>query len=152
MKRHEKRWEQRREREEAAYDRRIEQIDTAIEEEKKAEETRQRIFEAEQRRIERMAATFNRHTQFNVALNTGDLDEAARIMNDQNADVERWTTEDAAEKSKTASEKRIEAMEKEIERIEEAKERRLEILDEIEAAEKEKLKARQEREKRAIEL
>lgn len=136
----------RKKREEAYYDGRIKAIDATIKKEQAAEDIRQKIFEAEKKRIERMAELYNRNIDFNMALNSGNLDEAAKISNDMRAQTETWLTEDSQASATDASGKRITALEGQKSRIETAKDARLKALAEIEKAENEALKARQQRE------
>lgn len=59
--------------------------DKRVEAAKKEEDLRKRIFDAERNRIKRLADLQNSTIDFNRALNTGNLDEAAKIRNNQQA-------------------------------------------------------------------
>ncbi len=65
---------------------------------------------------------FNRNIDFNAALNTGDLDEAARIAGDASAAEETWMTEDANSAAELAAEKVQERHQAELDRIDELEE------------------------------
>ena len=146
----EKRQENRRKIIEASYDSRIEKIEKSIDAEQKAEELRQRLFEAEQTRINRLAEMMNRNIDFNAALVSGDMDEAAKIMNDASAVEQNWALSDAAGEGQTASETRVTALQGAIDRINKEKDARLEALRLTEEAEKKSLQVRQERDKAAL--
>jgi len=138
-------------RENAYYDNRIKRVEDAIEKEQKAEDIRQKIYEAEKRRIERMAELYNKNIDFNSALNTGNLDEAAKISNDMRAQTEQWMTDDTMASSGDASKARVDALNKQKDSIEAAKKARLESLEEVKKAEEESLKHSQEMEKKRLE-
>ena len=96
---------------EAQYDARIKKVEEEIKKEQEAEEIRQRIFEREKARIQHLADMANRTIDINMSINSGDLDEAARLSNDAQAAVETYEIDDAGQISKTGSEKRIERLE-----------------------------------------
>lgn len=141
-------WERAKEQAEAAHDRAVERIedeikriekstdrktdaiDKVIEREKKADEIRQRIFDAEMTRIERLNSIENRNIDFAQALNSGDLDEAAKILNDASASEQEWTLGDAADKASNRTDRYIESLEKRQERLEKLSEKRIEKLEE----------------------
>lgn len=150
MKSFDNKWDVRKEREKLYYDNRIEGINRAIEAERNAEAQRQKNFENEQRRIERMSEMFSKNVDLNMALNSGNLDEAARIANDMQSKTESWNQEDLAEGSQTASEKKISGFEAQIKKLEDERERRLKLLDEIEEREKQALEAKKQREQEAL--
>ena len=143
-------WDVRIKREEAGYDKRIQKIKDTIAAEEKAEEQRQKIFEAEQTRLQRMAEIANQRIDFNVALNTGNLDEAAKITNNMQSTQDSWTLGDAAASSQSSSEARKAGMEGQITSIEEARDKRIEALKKVEEAEKKALEAKKEREQEAL--
>lgn len=147
----ESRWERRKDAIEAAYDSRVENIQNAIEAEQKAEDIRQRIFDAEIQRMQRMADMQNQNIDFNVAINSGDLDEAAKIRNDMQAQETDWALGDASDKAALASERRIKRLENREDRIEEARDKRIEAIEAVEEAERKALERRQEREQKFLE-
>lgn len=122
------RWEKRTEAVETYYDNRIDAIDRAIKAEQKAEEIRQRIFEAEQKRLQRLADSENRNIDFNVALSSGNLDEAAKIRNDMTSTSAEWALADAAGSGTNRSQRRIEGLEGRKENLQAQKEKELKAL------------------------
>lgn len=144
------RWDKRIQKEEDGYNKRIQNIKDAIAAEEKAEEQRQKIFEAEQTRLQRMAEMANQRIDFNVALNTGNLDEAAKLANNMQSTQDSWILGDAADSSQTSSEARKAGMEGKITSIEEARDKRIEALKKVEEAEKAALEAKKEREEEAL--
>lgn len=131
-----KKWEDRKNKETAYYDSRIEKINKAIEAEETAEELRQKIFEAEKTRIERMSQLYSKNIDFNVALNTGNLDEAARVSNDVQSMQAGWMLGSAADASTQQSEARKKALQANADSLDKQKDARLKVLDEIENKEK----------------
>lgn len=143
-------WDKKLKKEEDAYNKRIDNIKKAIDAEEKAEEARQKIFEAEKTRLERMADIANKNIDFNVAMNTGNLDEAAKVANDIQSTEASWTQDDAAAASQSSSDARKEKMETQIDTLEKARDKRLEDLKKVEEAEKKALEAKKEREQEAL--
>lgn len=150
MENHDKKWEKRTDGINKMYDARIKKIDDAIKAEQDAEAKRQEIFEKEKTRIQRMASLANSQIDFNMAINSGNLDEAAKIGNNIQADMDTWQTEDTAAASQTASEKKIGGLEKQKTTVEAERDRRLKVIEQLEAAEKKQLEARKEREQEAL--
>ena len=143
-------WDARLKREEDAYNKKIDNIKKAIDAEEKAEEQRQKIFEAEKTRLERMAQIANSQIDFNVAVNTGNLDEAAKIANNMQSTEAGWSLDDAAASSQSQSDAKKAGMENQIDTLEKARDKRLEDLKKIEEAEKKALEAKKERETEAL--
>lgn len=143
-------WDKRLKKEEDAYNKKIDNIKKAMDAEEKAEEQRQKIFEAEKTRLERMAQIANSNIDFNVAVNTGNLDEAAKIANNMQATEAGWSADDAAASSQSASDARKEKMQGQIDTLEAARDKRLEDLKKIEEAEKKALADKKEREQEAL--
>ena len=143
----EKRWDDRKKREEAAYDARIDAVDKAIEAEQKAEEIRQKIFEAEKTRISRLAEMYSRNIDINMAINSGNLDEAAKLTSNGTAQELQWALDDQAATTGDASKKRIDDLNTQKDTIEKSKKARMDALDEIEQREKDAHDARQQRAK-----
>ena len=114
-------------------------VERAIEAEKAQEDLRQKLFEAEKTRIQRLAEMFNKNVDLNMAINSGNLDEAAKIQNDITSTQQGWTVGDAAAGSKTESEKKIAALDKKKDNINALKDARLAALDIEQAAEDEAL-------------
>lgn len=144
--------EKRRKRIESSYDTRIKGIQSVIDKEQEAEDIRQKIFEAEKTRLSRMAQLANKNIDFNIAMNTGDLDAAARISNDLQATQEGWHLDDNAEAAKDAWDKRKETLTNQIKSLEEAKKAELDKIKEVEKAEKKALEEKKKREEEALKL
>lgn len=144
-------WDTRTKKVEDSYEARIAGLEALMEQERAAEEARQKAFEAEQTRIQRLAEMYNQNVDFNVALNTGELDEAAKLANNMRATQGQWGVEDAMADSGTASEQKQAGIQAQIDRANKEKDARLEALDAEEERAKEVLAARQEREKEALE-
>jgi murein DD-endopeptidase MepM/ murein hydrolase activator NlpD len=146
----EKKWDLRTDKENAAYDAKINKIKDAIKAEEDAEAKRQEIFEREKTRIQRAAQMANQNIDFNMAINSGNLDEAAKIGNNMQADINSWQTEDTAAASQTTSEKKIAGLNDKITTIEAERDKRMKILQQMEEAEKKVLEARKQREQDAL--
>ncbi len=144
------RWDKRIKKEEDGYNKRIQNIKDSIAAEEKAEDVRQKIFEAEQTRLQRMAEMANQRIDFNVALNTGNLDEAAKVMNNIQSTQDSWTLGDAAASSQSASDAKKAGMEGQITTIEAARDKRIDSLKKVEEAEKKALNDKKEREQEAL--
>jgi murein DD-endopeptidase MepM/ murein hydrolase activator NlpD len=145
-----KSWDAREKRETDYYDNKIKAIDAAIEAEQKAEEIRQRIFEAEKTRIQRMAQLFSDNIDINMAINSGNLDEAAKLSSNSQAQVQQWAVDDQMALSGDASKNRIDKMQDQKDAIEAAKKARLEALEEIKKKDEEVLQDRIDRENDAL--
>jgi hypothetical protein len=102
-------------------------------------------------RLDRLNEAQNRNIDFNVALNEGNLDEAAKIRNDMMGATSQWALEDAAAAGSRRSERRIGRLETRQEQIEEARDAELEAIERVEEAERRSLERRQERQTRALE-
>lgn len=137
--RFENRWERRNRAVEKHFDTRNQALEDAIDREKKIEELRQKMFDAEMKRISRLNEVANRKIDFNVALNTGNLDEAARIRNDATAAATEWTLGDAGDDARSKAERKIERLEGRKDKIKEAKDDRLQALKDREEAERKHL-------------
>jgi TP901 family phage tail tape measure protein len=114
---------------------------------KELDEQRQRMFEAEERRIERLTELANANIKYTRALATGNLDEAAMIMNNTERLQSSWGSQD----SKLAAEDRSKARDKaDQDRIDALRKKQDSLKDEEEAVMK-SLEKQQEMEKRALE-
>jgi TP901 family phage tail tape measure protein len=133
------------------YEGRIDAADRAIEAERKADDERQKIFEAEKTRMERLAALYNRNVDINMAINSGNLDQAAKLTTEGMAQDQTWQTEDANNAAKEKSDARIAALEAEKKRIQDSQKLAEELADTQKKNEQESLKATQEAEKRKFE-
>lgn len=147
----ENRYERRRNALERYYNRRIGLIEKSIKAEQKAEETRQKIFDAEERRMSRSSDMQNRTIDFNLAVKTGNLDEAAKIKNDMEAQANSYMFEDARRNSAAGSEKRVDRLENRKETLDAQRDRALAALARREKDEKASLARREKAEKRSLE-
>lgn len=105
--RQQERMEKRQEQEQRRFDKRW---DKRIGKAEKEEDLRQKLFDAERNRIKRLAEMQNATIDFNAALNTGNLDEAARVVNTQNATVETNSLDDLDSKLASKAESKQERM------------------------------------------
>lgn len=145
-----KSWEERIKAEKAVYDERVKAIEDAQEAEDELERQRQRNAEREAARIRWLASMMNANIDMNVAIASGDLDEASRIaVNQQQSGMDfqqetfnreaGWKKEDDDRGRKTA-----------IELIREEEEARMEMLENQKDMEREALEARHEVEREAF--
>jgi murein DD-endopeptidase MepM/ murein hydrolase activator NlpD len=115
-----------------AYDARIARIQREIKAEQDADETRQRLFEKEKARLQALADAENTNIDFNMQLNEGNLDEAAKTLN--NAGVKSANDQmDAEQKAAEArTQARIDALEKKNDRLEKQRDKELKQLQKME--------------------
>jgi TP901 family phage tail tape measure protein len=143
-------WDARMDKEKNAYDTKIKQIQDEVKAEEDAETTRQKIFEAEKTRMQRMADIANQRIDFNLAVNTGNLDEAAKVFNNIQSTQDSWTLDDAAASSQSQSDARKNQMNSQVDALEAARDKRLDDLKKVEDAEKKALDAKKDREQEAL--
>jgi TP901 family phage tail tape measure protein len=124
---------------EKKYEGEIELIQEQIDAEKERDDERQRQFEAEKKRIERLTELANRNIDYNRALASGNLDEAARIQNNAEAMTVSFGVDDERERASLLSEDSIKK-----------KEAKIKALQDEEKAVKESLERQREAEKRAM--
>lgn len=117
------------ERTEAYYDRRIRRINDEIAAEERANDTRKRLFDAELTRIQRLADAKNRNIDINMAVNTGNFDEAAKLMNDAEAQQIANLFEDETKKADAVLEGRITSLEKQIGMLERQRDLKIKALE-----------------------
>lgn len=122
-------WDAKRKGLEKYWDARIDGIDKAIEREEKAEEKRVKMFDAEIARINRLADMANTNIDFNVALNEGNLDEAAKIANTASAKDAEFIFNREKDRGADKSKKRVERLGGRKERLEEGKDKAMEAFD-----------------------
>lgn len=127
------------------FNEQIHDLNQQINREQRMQDRRNAMFEAEQERLQRLASTENSSIDFNVALNTGQFDEAAKIFNNMQAEQDKNAIDDAQKKSQTASERRIASLQKELKQVTRLRDARLKALDREEEAEKKALDRRKER-------
>ncbi len=75
----------------------IQRIEDEGEAERKRDEERQRAFEKEKTRLQRLAEIANANIDFNIAVDTGNFDEAAKIQNNLGVQQQSWAMDDASE-------------------------------------------------------
>jgi TP901 family phage tail tape measure protein len=149
-KKFDKDWDARQKREETAYDNRIKAVEKQIEAEQKAEEIRQKIFEAEKTRIQRLAEMYSSNIDINMAINSGNLDEAAKLRSNAQATAEQWVYDDQMAGSGDASKKRVDALGAQKDSIEAAKKARMDALEELRKKQQEDLDQRIDNENKAL--
>jgi hypothetical protein len=146
--RFDKRWERRKNAVQNASDARIAGIQNEIDAEQKADDARQAMFEAEQKRIDRLAQSANQGIDFNIALSTGNIDEAAKLQNDMAATAGTRAVEDGKARSDAASQKKIDDLQKVSDAIKSQTDLELAELDKAEQAATKSFQRRQERAQR----
>ena len=152
MERFDKRAEQAKKTVEDQYDARINKIDETIKKEQEAEEIRQRIFEKEKARIQHLADMANRTIDINMEINSGNLDEAAKLSNDAQAAIELYETDDAGQSSQSASDKRIETLEARKEALGKQKDVAIQRIENRMAAERKALEEQRKIAEKAFEV
>jgi TP901 family phage tail tape measure protein len=145
--RFDRRWERRTKAVEDAYQGRIDKVNDEIKAEQKADEIRQKIFEAEKTRLERLTEIANRGIDFNMAIQTGNLDEAAKIRNDMDAAAQDWALSDAGAAGADKSQARQDALGVKADNLGKKKDAALEALKKREDAERKSMEKRQQMEK-----
>lgn len=146
--RFDKRWDRRKNQIQKASDARIAGIQKEIDAEQAADDARQAMFEAEQKRIDRLAESANKGIDFNIALSTGDIDQAAKLQNDIAATAGTWAVEDNKSASDKASQAKIDALNKTADAIKAQTDVELAELDKAEAAATKSFQRRQEKAQR----
>jgi murein DD-endopeptidase MepM/ murein hydrolase activator NlpD len=144
-------WEKRNAAAEKYWDHRIELVENAIKVEQDAEEKRQKMFDAEIARIEKLNDMANANIDFNVALNEGKLDEAAKLRNDLQAQSDETAIERARDKLSEQSEKRISRLEKKRDRLEKKRDAVMEAMQKQEDQQKAHLDRMTEANQAAVE-
>lgn len=141
-----------------AIDNQIDSIRAQQDAEDELEEQRQKAFDAEKKRIERMAELANRNIDYNRALYSGDLDEAARVQNNTEAVTTGWAIDDAdqvaqdkADEKSKMTEKQIKELEGTKELVNKQKQAKLDALKEEEEAVMKSLEKQREAERRSME-
>lgn len=129
----------------------IDAIDDQIEAEQDREDARQKHFDAEKRRIERLTELSNRMIDYNRAIASGNLDEAARVMNNSEAVTVGWGFDDAQDASNEASSARRKQLENTKQTLQDKKQALLESLREEERATEASLDKQREMQQRAME-
>lgn len=140
-----------------AIDSEIEAIQDQQDANKELDDQRQRMFEAEERRMERLTELANANIKYTRALASGNLDEAAMIMNNTERLQSAWGSQDAKlasdDKSRTrdkADKERIDALNKKKDSLKDEEEAVLNSLDKQQEMEKRALEQQKENEKERL--
>lgn len=139
----EREWNKRKRTVSSAYDQRIKAIHNESDAEKKADDIRQRLFEAQMARLDRLAEAENRNIDFNVALNQGNLDEAAKIRNDMESSYQDFMMGKSGDKESRKSEHRQAKLDKRASKLEHQRDRAMKALDRAEEHERRQLEKTQ---------
>lgn len=127
------RWEKRKDAVTNAYQKRIDAIQREISAEQKADDTRQRLFENEKARLQALADLQNNTIDYNTAINQGNLDEAAKILNNSQAKTASDEM-DAEEKAAAAAmQTKIDALNKKNDQLEKQRDKELKQMEKMEA-------------------
>lgn len=131
-------------------DARVKAIEDEMDKADRLDDQRKRMFDAEITRMQRLQAAANRNIDFNVALKTGNLDEAARIQ--ESAYVEETTNQmnDAGTLMDEASEQRRAAGQAKITRVTTAEDARIARIQAVIDKEKESFALERQRSKDAL--
>lgn len=121
------------------------------------DDQRQRMFEAEERRMERLTELANANIKYTRALASGNLDEAAMIMNNTERLQSAWGSQDsklaADDKSKArdqADQTRIDALKKKQDSLKDEEDAVMDSLDKQQEMEKRNLEQQKENEKERL--
>lgn len=125
------RMDRRKEALENYYKKREDLINREIKAEERADTIRQRLFDRERTRLQRLAELQNQNIDFNVAVNEGRLDDAAKIGNDAAAKTAVNQLDDEQKAAEERSADRRERLEKRIEALNERREKQLKRLDKL---------------------
>lgn len=83
----------------------------------KEDTTRQKLFDNEKTRIQRLAQLQNNSVDFNQALNSGNLDAAAKVYSNTASTVSGWALDDQQQAMDDASKAQQDALQKQIDSI-----------------------------------
>lgn len=121
------------------------------------DEQRQRMFEAEERRVERLTELANANIKYTRALASGNLDEAAMVMNNTERLQSAWGSQDAKmaadDKAKArdkADQDRIDALKKKQDALKEEEDLVMASLDKQQEMEKRALEQQKENERERL--
>lgn len=135
----------------------IDAIEDQREANKELDDQRQKMFEAEERRMERLTELANANIKYTRALASGNLDEAAMIMNNTERLQGAWGSEDsksaAADKSKAkdkADQARVDSLKKKQDALKDEEEAVMKSLDKQQEMEKRALEQQKDNEKERL--
>lgn len=144
-------WQHRKDAAQKYWDNQVKNVEREIDAEQKADDKRQKMFEAEIARINALNEAANRNIDFNVALNSGKLDEAAKIRNDVTAAASQTALQNASEAGSARAQARIDRLNKRRDKIQERADAYMKRLDRAEAHAQAMLKKREEAERAHLE-
>lgn len=104
-----------------SIDAQIKSIQDQQQAEQDLEDARKKQFEAEKTRIERMSQLANNRIDYNKALYGGNLDEAARVQNNSEAQVLGWSIDDANSRADDAASKKSKLSDTQIKQLQSTK-------------------------------
>jgi TP901 family phage tail tape measure protein len=130
------RWQRKNDAAQKYWDGRIGSVQKAMDAEQKADDLRQKLFDKEIDRINKLNEAQNQNIDFNVALNSGNFDEAAKIRNDVAATDAQTALEKAQAAGTAQSEKRVARLQKRQDALEKARDRAMKHLKKEEDAER----------------
>lgn len=131
------------------YQKRIDNINKEIKAEQDADAKRQAMYEAEKKRLEDLANMANQNIDFNVAINEGNFDEAAKIRNDAQSASDQSAL-DAREAAASARvQKTVDKLQKKIDQLEKSRDKELKNLKKLEDVQKKHLERMQQQQSNA---
>jgi TP901 family phage tail tape measure protein len=117
----------------------------------KEDTKRQELFDNERTRIQRLAQLYSNNIDYNQALNSGNLDSAAKIMSNNSATVQGWGMDDQQKAMDKASQEKQDALSAQIDSInetatayQEGVQKQKDALSDLQQAEEDAAKARQQ--------
>lgn len=140
-------WQHRKDAAQKYWDAQIKNVEKEITAEQKADDLRQKMFEAEIARINALNDAANQNIDFNVALTSGKLDEAAKIRNDAAAKQAETALQAAADAGSARSQARIDRLNKRRDAVQARADAYMKRLDKEEAHAQAALKKREDAEK-----
>jgi len=134
-------WDNRLENVKNGYEDQIKAIQDQQDAEAELEKQRQKAFDAEKRRIERLSELANANIDFNRALYSGNLDEAAKVQNNTETKITGWAGDDAELGHQEESEKKSKAAQAKIDSLKEQEDATVKSLEKQREAEKRSMEA-----------
>lgn len=143
-------WEKKKDALTKLYDSRVDAIERVSTAEQKADEIRSRLYEKEKKRLSDLAEAANTQIDFDVAINTGNLDEAAKLQN--NAEAKGMSDQMDAEQQRMEQQTQnlIDRLDKKKERLEKARDKAMKRLEKVEEKMRRSLEKMQEAQQRAL--
>lgn len=129
----------------AEYQKRIDAIQGEIDAEQKANQIRQNIYNDEIQRIQNLADLASKNIDLNIAIGSGNMDEAARVAGDIQSTQQQNALQKAETQAERASQNRIDNLNKELTAEQDAEQKRLDMLQKLEDAQKKAMDRQQQR-------